>query len=480
MEVTTLGYVMIPITLCLMVAPRHWLLGWVVLLSTFWAGAVIIIYRGGEPFGLQPGYFAGCMFLVREAFAILLRGKIAFSRSVTTATLILAAFTVYAIVTSWAVPNIMRGDVLVLPPRVGLGLDALAPLEPLGTNTTQAMYVLFILLFFIAVANFAATQNVIQSFSRFYLISGAVVVGVGFLQFLSQRFGTPFPYELIFSNRGIQSDFRVWAEWTSGRVTSVFPEASMLAYWLSGLLAFVATQFVLVRADWFRLALFIAAFVAFLMTTSTTAYAMIGIFIVLIGIHTFTRMSKGEGTLTEPVMTLLAVGGALGVLGVVVMAVSGQFGDLLDVLRDATVGKVQTVSFEDRSDSELQSLKLIVETWGMGAGWGSHRSSSLLLSFVANAGVVGTAIMLIFAAKAYRLYRQAVEATRNSPVLRGHLRSVAYSVLAMVLAACISVPDFAVISFWVNVSILIGVSARVVDASRAKVPESDMALQPAR
>lgn len=479
MEITGLGAIILPITLIFLFAPRHWMLGWVVVLSTFWAGAVVIFYRGGAPFGLQPGYFAASVFLVREAIYFLVKGRITVNRSIGSLATILAIFAAFAVLSSWAVPNLLRGDVLVLPPRGGLGLEQLFPLQPVVTNTTQAMYAVFTVMFFAAAANFAATQSVIRTFTKFYLLTGAIVVGMGFLQFFSQRYGTWFPNELIFSNRGIAADFRVWADWTQGKVTSVFPEASMLAYWLSGFLAFVACQFVLVKADWVRLSLFIASFVVLALTTSSTAYLMIAVFAVLVVLRMFGKASTAGQPIHESAVTLTVVAGSLGLMAVIALLATGGLGEWIDILRETTIEKASSMSFEDRSDSDLQSLKLIVETWGLGAGWGSHRSSSLLLNFVANAGVPGTVLILIFAVRAYRLYRQAMHAAKRYPLVRGHLQSVALSVFAMIIAACISVPDFAIISFWVNVSVLIGMSARIVDQSSAREARLATAMAPA-
>jgi len=63
----------------------------------------------------------------------------------------------------------------------------------------------------------------------------------------------------------------------------------------------------------------------------------------------------------------------------------------VDTVVGATLSKDQTGSYDERSAADAPALNTVGQTYGLGVGWGSYRSSSLLPGLLANAGVFGVA-----------------------------------------------------------------------------------------
>jgi hypothetical protein len=78
---------------------------------------------------------------------------------------------------------------------------------------------------------------------------------------------------------------------------------------------------------------------------------------------------------------------------VLALLVSAGYREILTVL---TVSKGESGSFINRTAADLYSLQLVFQTYGLGVGLGSNRSSSLLATLVSNVGVAGTLAFLVF------------------------------------------------------------------------------------
>ena len=67
-----------------------------------------------------------------------------------------------------------------------------------------------------------------------------------------------------------------------------------------------------------------------------------------------------------------------------------------EVLTAATVSKGESGSFINRTASDLYSLQLLLQTYGIGVGLGSNRTSSFLSTLFSNVGVAGTLAYGVF------------------------------------------------------------------------------------
>ena len=114
---------------------------------------------------------------------------------------------------------------------------------------------------------------------------------------------------------------------------------------------------------------------------------------------------------------------------------------LADWVLDIITGKVGSSSLRSRSGSDLFSLDLSLQTWGLGVGLGGNRPSSfatMLLSCVGVIGVCGFAIFLT------RTTSKALRSRVGAPL--------AWGLLALLAAKSVSLPDLTTPSMWMLIA----------------------------
>ncbi len=155
-------------------------------------------------------------------------------------------------------------------------------------------------------------------------------------------------------------------------------------------------------------------------------------------------------------------GAALGAAGVTLACVAAVAAVLLLPYAANLIGqeiddKVGTSSYTDRSSADSYSFQLVVDTLGLGTGLGSNRASSFVASLLSTVGIIGT---LCFVAVVSTLIRRSWR-------IRS-VRSVVWSLLALLVSKVVSGPDLADSSgvLWLSLGIL----AHAVSAAPSPQP----------
>jgi hypothetical protein len=100
-------------------------------------------------------------------------------------------------------------------------------------------------------------------------------------------------------------------------------------------------------------------------------------------------------------------------------------------------------------------------TYGLGVGWGSNRSSSLIPGLLAGVGVPGLAGLLWFGASVARRARMALDVGRSADlayVIDGCCGGLA----GFLIAAIVSAPTITSLTFFFLLSLLIACTTRVL------------------
>lgn len=143
-------------------------------------------------------------------------------------------------------------------------------------------------------------------------------------------------------------------------------------------------------------------------------------------------------------------------------------GEYAGALWKSALIKVEELSFISANDNargiaNLRALTLLLDTYGLGVGAGSHRAAGYFFSLLANLGLIGTAL---FAAT---LYQQLVvnarivrgEEHRDSTVARFYLGSIG----CMTIAAAAAIPDILFPAYWIL--LLLGFTSQMMSTSQA-------------
>jgi hypothetical protein len=216
-----------------------------------------------------------------------------------------------------------------------------------------------------------------------------LLLGLGTGMFLSSwrlagdRLGVPFPTELIDRSTYLYVDLTGDGTY---RLRGVFTEPSVLALYALAALALclvlaLAQRGASVSSRWLATGIALLAIVNLVFSRSGTGVVAGGLLIAL------------------AVPTLLGAGGrsraigpiAVGLCGAVALALV-MHQQVLDYAGGIVSSKVGSSSYNARTQSDLEALTGIGDTFGLGVGLGSTRSSSLWPYLVASIGPIGAAL----------------------------------------------------------------------------------------
>jgi len=190
------------------------------------------------------------------------------------------------------------------------------------------------------------------------------------------------------------------------RIVGGQAEASGFA---GGSLACISFCYVYWRRTGSRLALGLGLtlLILLLLSTSTTAY--VGLAVLSLPVAFSILRSIGRQRLSSADVFLLAAFAMCFLVGLTVMLAHPSFFDPFVALFDSTVtNKLQTDSGQERFYWNYKSLQSVIDTRGLGVGFGSSRASSWLIAVVSQLGVVGSvlmALMVLFLLREPRSFR---------------------------------------------------------------------------
>jgi len=464
MQLTMFGYALLPLCAAAILQP-NWQLYLVLLAGAFGAATPLVI--GG--YGLPPGVIPACLFLAYVALQFFLGARFpAADRAWRTLEpfLLTAA---YALVTAILVPRLFAGSFTVWPQKLAPPYDIAVPLYPSMSNVTQSFYLLIDGAMLVGVALHLGRSRLDPlRMLQAYLVCGFVVVAICAWQLAHKLSGIWFPSAFLYSNPG----WAIFPGQTMGivpRINGPFSEPAALAYYLSGPI-FCCTWLVL-RGHRNRMALLLLplAVFALLMSTSTTGFAVLtvgGVGLVAYGLALApNRVALRIFVFAVP-LAAVAIAAALSMA-----TLSTQVEESVAMVTRQSLNKAEGESFQNRTGLDLDSVGVLYPTFGLGAGWGSVRASSLVPGLMANLGLFGCALLIWFIV---RLVRQVGRARRLAPS-RGQLMvldGLSAAVLGHVTAAVVSAPALNAPDLYLLLGALIACAARVEADARVQAQQA--------
>jgi hypothetical protein len=399
----------------------------------------------------------------------------------------LLLLTVYAVLSSYLLPRLFEGTIRVWPPRPHTTADfSLESLAPDRGNLTQTFYIILhvgvTLTAALLLRSSLRTQVLLV---RTYIFSGLVVLAICVWELTSHVAGVPYPKTFLHSNQTI-SDLVGATMGGVERISGPFMEASFLAMFLSGSL-FASLLLVLngVRS-WTIYILGFGSFFMMLLSTSTTGLMITALLLLLI-----LALPLAHTDLPG----LRRIGGVVAIIGVLALVaaailpeVAPQAVHSIQHVVRATLQKKQSQSYDIRSHQDLDSIMVPLETYGLGAGWGSVRASSLVTTIAGDVGIPG---LLLCAWFGISLARRVIE-TNRLPLNR-ESRYVIHAASGMLfgnlLAAALAVADVDSLAIYILLAALVACITGAVyesektlrpDTARPSTLSADPRLQPQR
>ena len=453
MQVTLLGLVLVPLAIAWAFQPVCLLQ--LTLFASIFAAAAAVIFGS---FGLQPGMVPGLLFIAYVVLQYALGMRYPGEGMAIRTLAPLLALLFYALLSAWVLPDIFAGSILVEPQKQDvLAPGILVPLRFTFGNVTQVLYLAINVVCAVAVAAFMTRAAIpYERIIAAYLLGGYVVVFLTVWQFGNRIAGIPFPEELLQSNPGwaIVSQ----AIGTVPRVQGPFSEPAGLAGYIVG----VALCCLWLSVRGYRtmrpnLLLALAIGTA-LLSTSTTGIAILAVGLPLtLAIGSVGGVPGALGRIGKTV-SLLLLGGLLTVGPIFVL--SPALIDSVSVVVNSTLSKGESDSYKERSASDNGALATLEPTYGLGVGWGSYRSSSLVPGILANSGIFGMAMVLWLVARIVRLSARARATCPDHPgkVL---VDGFTASICCQLGTALLSSPMISGMDFYLQLGCIVGVLVRM-------------------
>lgn len=406
MEITDFGYILLGILFVSFFLSYKYAVGILVISCVFQTANVIRL----DDKVIQPFLICSLFLIIRSFISIpcvlskLLKDKLS---------ILLMLFMLYAIVVTLFLPFVFNGVTVFEDKNVDDSVvQGGVPLHFNLNNITQIGYISLnsITLLFLWVNKHKVDCKMLRT--SFY-IAILIVLIIGFWEFLSKTTGA-FPYPVNFFRNNAEGMIYEGEAFGVMRMSSLLGEASFCG-------AFLAASFwaslCMGKKKYYILSAFILLAIIFNLSGTGIMAFILGslIYVLFKGFHI-----KVLGTLVF-IASLL----------IIVLFISGYGEFFFDMI----FTKSDTGSGMNRMEALLKSLDLILQTYGFGVGMGSHRGSEFLLDLIAQIGVLGAYLFFcIYKKMIYRLKKE-------------HLYLFVYA-LVLMLAQCLSIPDFSYSPMW--------------------------------
>ncbi len=299
---------------------------------------------------------------------------------------LLMALAIYAVAGAMLMPRLFAGKTTAFVPIEGIVTEVM--LGPTSGNYTQTAYFLLGILVFFAFAILTLRRRMLEKMTVGLFAFAISETVLGWVDLAGKLAGVGDILEPIrTASYALLTDVEQSGFW---RIAGGCSEAAAFAAFGLSALAFTYAYW---RAanSWLALVLCVQLLLLLILSTSSTAYGGLGV----LGLAAILPLLWGalHGRLRPLDWFLLAAGGgAVAALMGVVLYDEALFRPFTELFRTMVLEKASSVSGQERAYWNARSLKSFFDTYGLGVGLGSSRSSSWIVSALAQFGLIGSAM----------------------------------------------------------------------------------------
>ena len=289
---------------------------------------------------------------------------------------------IYAVCSAYLFPRFFEGQTTVVVP---IDSDySYLPLAPVSGNTNQAVYFAMNGLMFLVIC-VRLRQDGIARMRLAFMSWAAINASLGATDIAARLVGAGDVLAPIRTAR-----YAILSEQSVGgffRVIGGFPEASAFAGAAVPALAFCLVDWQRTQS---RFSLVVGAVLTLLLvfSTSSTAYAGLAALAAVYGLAATASILGGRLSVHQIVL-IMSMTAAFSIFLAVYIFDPHLVEPLTTMIENATVNKVSSDSAIERGKWNVLSIGNFFDTYGLGVGIGSTRSSSWALSVLGQLGVVG-------------------------------------------------------------------------------------------
>jgi hypothetical protein len=308
----------------------------------------------------------------------------------------LAALILYGILTAFFMPRLLEGTTPIVPlgSTVYGDTGSPVPLVSVSTNLTQSVYMVGNLICFALGVAVASTPRGFH----------ALVVGLFFCCVLNALFA--FLDVLTFSSgtsallgfmRNAQYTLHI-DDQVAGmkRIVGSFPETSSFARTTLGAFAFCATLWLCGRRPYLTGITSLLSLLLVILSTSSTGLAGAPFILVLLYV-TALRLSRRKELRSITICAIVFLPIAALAVGLWVAIDPYLSRVVYDYANAVVLGKASTDSGMERNSWNVVAMQNFFDSFGLGVGLGTVRTSSFLIALLANVGLPGAIFYGLFA-----------------------------------------------------------------------------------
>ena len=329
----------------------------------------------------------------------------------------LFAFYLCAIIITLFAPRLFAGETEVFSiARTANSLGIVSrPLLPSNGNLSQLLRMSLSILAFALAFGVLYLRPDARLVLRTIVAATVVHVGLGVIDILTQATGLSYLLDPI---RTANYALTLGQQMAGlNRVIGGFPEASSYGYFTMGLFGFWLRFWYADKSGAPWVSFFLGAVVLiWLRGTSSSAYVAGGLLLVVFAVTVSSLSRVGETRRrTASILFLglaaLPVGAAIIVL---LYQIAPSFTDFID---RSLLNKIGSDSGQERMSWNIQALRNLVDTWGLGAGLGSVRASNWFIASLATTGLIGTGLYVWFLVGVFSLKVPSTKSDSTSHII---------------------------------------------------------------
>jgi hypothetical protein len=306
----------------------------------------------------------------------------------------------YGVIGGILLPRVLAGTTSIIPLGTSEYADtgSTVPLGPVSSNFTQSVYLTADFVCFVMIVAIAATQDGFGTVANALLAYAVGNVLFALIDLATYNTGTQWLLEFI---RNAQYTLHVDEE-VSGlkRIVGSFTEASAFAHSTLGSLAFTGTLWLCGYRKALTGALALTSLALAILSTSSTGLAGTPPVLLILYATAMTRRGVNPRARLSSILLLCAPLLAIAVLLAAQMDTESAepFRRYID---DLIFNKASSDSGIERNSWNNFALQNFFDSYGLGVGLGTVRTSSFILALLSNVGVLGTIFYAFFAISAF-------------------------------------------------------------------------------
>ncbi|MFW6008412.1 MAG: O-antigen ligase family protein [archaeon] len=459
MLITPLGFLLIPLGIILLFFKTKFLLYAIVITSVFFNTSII-----NSPFlmeRIQPVYYFLMLLIIKRLFLLIKNNKILIYQKIEYSLLI---FFVFVSFISLLMPLLLQNEIRVLGfDQSSFGAinklpykEISIPLQLRRTNFTQLLYLLFVSLSYFFINLEIKDKNEIIKITNLYIYSGVFITLQGlFYQFavMTNKYSL---YDYI--NYFLKGEF---IPFNGKMMTNSIPRMYTIVGEPGYTASFLLLPIIILFVDIFthsksssikKYILFFLLLTGLFFSSSTTGY--LGLFVLFIS-YVLLNLIKLYNKYN--IINLLNLIKFSAIIFVVIIIFSILIKNPINYLifNHLDKLKLQSGSGMVRFLHAKTSFDIFLKSPILGVGYGSHRSPSAIMTLLANTGLIGTTLFILFNVCSIRK-ALILKKYINNNFLKNNLYSfglvaLVYLIL-MIFAKSISFILF--LFYWINLALI--------------------------